>query len=215
MFIGIWSFQFKYFIDFSSMCQLHRHFISVSGNFIAPYLTWSISQLVHRAVKFLISKLHNLFHSFVGTYHACIQECGQNGETVRVFLTKIRWLATKEPAMLIYINKEGGLYQNKVSSILNSIHNCKMSYWVNINVNLNTLITVHISLQCDLFFSLIFSQDFFVFDVVDNYVFIVINHLKNLSNLYISDTMGLKYQLSLPRVLYHNPYTDVSSPWLR
>ena len=81
------------------MCQLHRHFRSVSGNFIALYLTWSISQLVHRAVKFLISKLHNLFHSFVATYHACIQECGQNGETVRVFLTKIRWLATKEPAI--------------------------------------------------------------------------------------------------------------------
>ena len=99
MFIGIWSCQFKYFIDFSSMCQLHRHFISVSGSFIAPYLTWSISQLVHRAVKFLISKLHNLFHRFVATYRACIQECGQNGETVRVFLTKIRWLATKEPAI--------------------------------------------------------------------------------------------------------------------
>ena len=99
MFIGIWSFQFKYFIDFSSMCQLHRHFISVSRNFIALYLTWSISQLVHRAVKFLISKLHNLFHSFVATYRAYIQECGQNGETVRVFLTKIRWLATKEPAI--------------------------------------------------------------------------------------------------------------------
>ncbi|XP_068747816.1 uncharacterized protein [Montipora capricornis] len=59
------------------------------------------------------------------------------------------------------------------------------------------------------------SRDFFVFDVVDNFVFIVINHKKNLSNMYVSDTTGQKYQLSLPRVLYHNPYTDVSSPWLR
>lgn len=59
------------------------------------------------------------------------------------------------------------------------------------------------------------SRDFFVFDVVDNFVFIVINHKKNLSNMYVSDTTGSKYQLSLPRVLYHNPYTDVSSPWLR
>lgn len=63
-------------------------------------------------------------------------------------------------------------------------------------------------------FSFLF-QDFFVFLVEDDFVFVVINHLRNLSNLYISDTEGVKYQLSLSRVLYHNPFTDVSSPWLR
>ncbi|XP_067032513.1 VPS10 domain-containing receptor SorCS3-like [Acropora muricata] len=59
------------------------------------------------------------------------------------------------------------------------------------------------------------KRDFFVFLVEDDFVFVVINHLRNLSNLYISDTEGVKYQLSLSRVLYHNPFTDVSSPWLR
>ncbi|KAK2562380.1 Sortilin-related receptor [Acropora cervicornis] len=59
------------------------------------------------------------------------------------------------------------------------------------------------------------SRDFFVFLVENDFVFVVINHLRNLSNLYISDTEGVKYQLSLARVLYHNPFTDVSSPWLR
>ncbi|XP_022802072.1 uncharacterized protein LOC111339637 isoform X2 [Stylophora pistillata] len=59
------------------------------------------------------------------------------------------------------------------------------------------------------------SRDFFVFDVVEDQVFVVINHLRNLSNMYQSDSSGVKYQLSLPRVLYHNPYTDVSSAWLR
>ena len=54
-----------------------------------------------------------------------------------------------------------------------------------------------------------------MFDVVEDRVFVVINHLKNLSNMYLSDSSGVKYQLSLPRVLYHNPFTDVSSPWLR
>ena len=58
-------------------------------------------------------------------------------------------------------------------------------------------------------------QDFFVFDVVEDQVFVVINHLRNLSNMYVSDQSGVKYQLSLPRVLYHNPFTNVSSPWLR
>ncbi|KAJ7373832.1 Sortilin- receptor [Desmophyllum pertusum] len=59
------------------------------------------------------------------------------------------------------------------------------------------------------------SRDFFVFDVVEDHVFVVINHLRNLSNMYLSDPTGIKYQLSLPRVLYHNPFTNVSSPWLR
>jgi len=54
-----------------------------------------------------------------------------------------------------------------------------------------------------------------VFDVVEEHVFVVINHMRNLSNMYVSDKSGLKYQLSLPRVLYHNPFTNVSSPWLR
>ena len=68
----------------------------------------------------------------------------------------------------------------------------------------------------DIHSSLLFLfQDFFVFLVEDDFVFVVINHLRNLSNLYISDTEGVKYQLSLSRVLYHNPFTDVSSPWLR
>lgn len=64
-------------------------------------------------------------------------------------------------------------------------------------------------------FSDLILQDFFVFDVVEEHVFVVINHLRNLSNMYVSDMSGLKYQLSLPRVLYHNPFTNVSSPWLR
>lgn len=59
------------------------------------------------------------------------------------------------------------------------------------------------------------SQDFFVFDVVEDYVFMVINHHDNTSNLYLSDKRGVKYQLSLPRVLYKNPFLDVSSPWLK
>ena len=54
-----------------------------------------------------------------------------------------------------------------------------------------------------------------MFDVVEDCVFVVINHLRNLSNMYVSDRSGIKYQLSLPRVLYHNPFTNVSSPWLR
>ncbi|XP_048582029.1 uncharacterized protein LOC5513708 [Nematostella vectensis] len=59
------------------------------------------------------------------------------------------------------------------------------------------------------------SRDYFVFDVLDDQVFVVINHQRNESNMYLSDVGGQKYTLSLERVLYHNPYTDVSSPWLR
>ena len=54
-----------------------------------------------------------------------------------------------------------------------------------------------------------------MFDVADDQVFVVINHLQNMSNMYVSDYGGVKYTLSLPRVLYHHPDTDVSSHWLR
>lgn len=60
-----------------------------------------------------------------------------------------------------------------------------------------------------------FNRDYFVFDVEEDQVFVVINHMKNASHMYISDFGGVKYYLSIERVLYHNPYTDVSSPWLR
>lgn len=64
--------------------------------------------------------------------------------------------------------------------------------------------------------NIVFSlQDYFVYDVISDQVFLVINHFKNESNLYLSDVGGVKYTLSLPRVLYHNPYTDVSSKWLK
>ena len=54
-----------------------------------------------------------------------------------------------------------------------------------------------------------------MFDVEEDQVFVVINHMKNASHMYISDVGGVKYYLSIRRVLYHNPWTNVSSPWLR
>ena len=54
-----------------------------------------------------------------------------------------------------------------------------------------------------------------MFDITEDFVFVVINHQKNSSNMYLADKGGINYQLSLERVLYHNPFTDVSSPWLR
>ena len=45
---------------------------------------------------------------------------------------------------------------------------------------------------------------------------LVVNLRKNETNLYNSlDITGSNYSLSLPRVLYHNPHTEVSSHWLR
>ncbi|XP_028396513.1 sortilin-related receptor-like [Dendronephthya gigantea] len=59
-------------------------------------------------------------------------------------------------------------------------------------------------------------KEAFVYDVSGGHVMLVVNHRKNETNLYNSlDASGLNYSLSLPRVLYHNPHTEVSSLWLR
>ena len=55
-----------------------------------------------------------------------------------------------------------------------------------------------------------------MYDVSGGVVMIVANLRKNETNLYTSlNITGIDYSLSLPRVLYHNPITDVSSHWLR
>ena len=59
-------------------------------------------------------------------------------------------------------------------------------------------------------------KEVFVYDVSGDHVMLVVNLRKNETNLYNSlDKTGLNYSLSLPRVLYHNPHTEVSSHWLR
>ncbi|CAB4005909.1 Sortilin-related receptor, partial [Paramuricea clavata] len=59
-------------------------------------------------------------------------------------------------------------------------------------------------------------KEVFVYDVSGGQVMLVVNHRKNETNLYNSlDITGSNYSLSLPRVLYHNPNTEVSSHWLR
>ena len=58
-------------------------------------------------------------------------------------------------------------------------------------------------------------QEFFVYDATEDQLFITVNHMKNLSNLYTSDVTEWKFALSLKRILYHNPDTDISTKWLR
>lgn len=66
------------------------------------------------------------------------------------------------------------------------------------------------------FFFFYCSQEAFVYDVSDGQVMLVCNLRTNETNLYISyDATGGNYSLSLPRVLYHNPNSEVSSLWLR
>ena len=57
------------------------------------------------------------------------------------------------------------------------------------------------------------QQDFFIADASENQVFLAVAHSASTTHLYISDTTGIKYSLSLERVLYFSHNT--SSAWLR
>lgn len=56
-------------------------------------------------------------------------------------------------------------------------------------------------------------QDFYVADASENQVFLAVAHSARTTHLYISDTSGTKYSLSMERVLYFSQNT--TSAWLR
>jgi hypothetical protein len=59
------------------------------------------------------------------------------------------------------------------------------------------------------------EREYYVADSSEEQVFIAVNHASNHTNLYISEARGLKFSLSLERVLYFNGLSDVSVAWLR
>lgn len=46
-------------------------------------------------------------------------------------------------------------------------------------------------------------------------MFVCVNHLNNLTHLYISDTQGLSFSLSLENVLYYSPEGSGSKTLIR
>jgi len=57
------------------------------------------------------------------------------------------------------------------------------------------------------------TKDFYIADVSENRVFLAVTHDRRTAHLYISDSSGTKYSLSMERVLYFSEKN--SSPWLR
>ncbi|TNN01446.1 hypothetical protein fugu_010828 [Takifugu bimaculatus] len=47
--------------------------------------------------------------------------------------------------------------------------------------------------------------EYYIADASEDQVFVCVNHLNNLTHLYISDTQGLSFSLSLENVLYYSP----------
>uniref|UniRef100_A0A3Q1ID25 Sortilin-related receptor n=1 Tax=Anabas testudineus TaxID=64144 RepID=A0A3Q1ID25_ANATE len=57
--------------------------------------------------------------------------------------------------------------------------------------------------------------DFYIADASEDQVFVCVNHLNNITHLYISDTQGLSFSLSLENVLYYNPEGSGSNTLIR
>ena len=59
------------------------------------------------------------------------------------------------------------------------------------------------------------ERSYYIADGSEGQLVVAVNHAYNLTNLYISETRGVSFSLSLERVLYHDPnLTDVSSAWV-
>ena len=59
------------------------------------------------------------------------------------------------------------------------------------------------------------ERSYYVADASEGQLVVAVNHQYNLTNLYISESRGVRFSLSLERVLYHDPnLTDVSSAWV-
>lgn len=64
-------------------------------------------------------------------------------------------------------------------------------------------------------FSLHVSQEYYIADASEDQVFVCVNHNNNVTHLYISDTQGLAYSLSLENVLYYSPEGSGSNTLIR
>lgn len=58
-------------------------------------------------------------------------------------------------------------------------------------------------------------QEYYIADASEDQVFVCVNHLNNLTHLYISDTQGLSFSLSLENVLYYSPEGSGSKTLIR
>ncbi|KAI6647046.1 Sortilin-related receptor-like [Oopsacas minuta] len=59
------------------------------------------------------------------------------------------------------------------------------------------------------------ERSYYIADGSEGQLIVAVNHEYNLTNLYISESRGISFSLSLERVLYHDPnLTDVSSAWV-
>lgn len=58
-------------------------------------------------------------------------------------------------------------------------------------------------------------QEYYIADASEDQVFVCVNHVNNVTHLYISDMQGLSFSLSLENVLYYSPEGSGSNTLIR
>ncbi|GAB1604830.1 sortilin-related receptor-like isoform X2 [Argonauta hians] len=58
------------------------------------------------------------------------------------------------------------------------------------------------------------NRDYYIADASEDQVFVCVNHHNYLSNLFVSDVSGVKYSLSLERIIYYKPKGPNKDTWL-
>ncbi|KAG7282267.1 hypothetical protein CRUP_033794, partial [Coryphaenoides rupestris] len=59
------------------------------------------------------------------------------------------------------------------------------------------------------------TREYYIADASEDQVFVCVNHVNNVTHLYISDTQGLSFSLSLENVLYYSPEGSGSNTLIR
>ena len=65
------------------------------------------------------------------------------------------------------------------------------------------------------FLFVISPQDFYIADASEDQVFVCVNHDTLKTNLYISESNGIQFSMSLENVVYYSPEGAGADSWLR
>lgn len=70
-------------------------------------------------------------------------------------------------------------------------------------------------MPCHVTVSLRVLQEYYIADASEDQVFVCVNYNNSVTHLYISDTQGLAFSLSLENVLYYSPEGSGSNTLIR
>lgn len=102
--------------------------------------------------------------------------------------------------------KENYMFATKKIQYFGSSQPFHLQLWVSRN---------HEEFQLAQFWPQMNHLDYYIADASEDQVFVCVNHHNSLSNLFVSDVKGIKFTLSLERIIYYKPKGPNKDTWLK